>query len=304
MGMPIYLNEKLLSDVYPVIIDGFIESKSIRFMEDKSDFLRIQKGYKNQESEDNKVSNNNKDRNKVEDISQTKVNDFSGALDDRRANRNELTIKKIYTKFYLFYDLRNTLINRSMLRYITEEDILNNNVTCGEYVEFNSNIISESSCNEITNLLDIIKCYDSKELNKLLQNTPMKNSMTNYTVIEKQLEILKKLFEVNDWANVVTKFSKCRAVLNVDKKCFCSRNIYDNSNFSCTVLGKVLRCISDKGSICLLDKTGMEDYYMDFINSLTPYLDILRENNIVIPNRITTEVKSPAIHIMPIGIYV
>ncbi|MCW6108735.1 HAD hydrolase family protein, partial [Clostridium sporogenes] len=37
------------------------------------------------------------------------------------------------------------------------------------------------------------------------------------------------------------------------------------------------------GSICLLDKTGMEDYYMDFINSLNPYLDILRNNNIVTP---------------------
>ncbi len=46
MPMPIYLNEKLLSDIYPIVIDGFIESKSIRFMRDKSDFIRLQSGRK------------------------------------------------------------------------------------------------------------------------------------------------------------------------------------------------------------------------------------------------------------------
>ncbi|EPY2272853.1 DUF6414 family protein [Clostridium sporogenes] len=304
MPMPIYLNEKLLSDIYPIVIDGFIESKSIRFMRDKSDFIRLQTGRKNQSSEDNKISNNDKEHNKIEDISQSMVNDFSGSLDDRSVNRNELTIKRIYTKFYLFYDLRNTLINKNMLRYITDQDIFNNNLIPGEYVEFDSNIISESTCNEITNLLDIIKCYDSKELNKLLQNTDMEKYITNYTIIEKQLEILKKLLETNDYANVVTRFNQCKAVLSVDKKCFCSQSIYDNSYFPCRVLGKVLRCENNKGSICLLDKTGMEDYYIDFINSLEPYLDILRSNNIVTPKSIITEIKAPAIHIMPIGMYV
>lgn len=192
--MPIYLNEKLLSDVYPIVIDGFIESKSIRLMQDKSDFIRLQTGRKNQISEDNKISNNDKDRNKVEDVSQSIVNDFSGYLDDRSVNRNELTIKRIYTKFYLFYDLRNALINKNMLRFVTDEDIINNNLIPGEYIEFDSNIISESTCNEVTNLLDIIKCYDSKELNKLLQNTNMEKSITNYTIIERQLQILKKTF--------------------------------------------------------------------------------------------------------------
>ncbi|WP_242862564.1 DUF6414 family protein [Clostridium sporogenes] len=304
MPMPIYLNEKLLSDIYPIVIDGFIESKSIRFMRDKSDFIRLQSGRKNQRSEESKISNNDKDHNKIEDISQSMINDFSGSLDDRSVNRNELTIKRIYTKFYLFYDLRNALINKNMLRYITDQDIFNNNLIPGEYVEFDSNIISESTCNEITNLLDIIKCYDSKELNKLLQNTDMEKSITNYTIIEKQLEILKKLLETNDYANVVTKFNQCKAVLNVDKKCFCSKSIYDNSHFPCRVLGKVLRCENNKGSICLLDKTGMEDYYMDFINSLNPYLDILRNNNIVTPKSIIAEIKAPAIYIMPIGMYV
>ncbi|WP_243156307.1 hypothetical protein [Clostridium sporogenes] len=273
-------------------------------MRDKSDFIRLQSGRKNQRSEESKISNNDKDHNKIEDISQSMINDFSGSLDDRSVNRNELTIKRIYTKFYLFYDLRNALINKNMLRYITDQDIFNNNLIPGEYVEFDSNIISESTCNEITNLLDIIKCYDSKELNKLLQNTDMEKSITNYTIIEKQLEILKKLLETNDYANVVTKFNQCKAVLNVDKKCFCSKSIYDNSHFPCRVLGKVLRCENNKGSICLLDKTGMEDYYMDFINSLNPYLDILRNNNIVTPKSIITEIKAPAIYIMPIGMYV
>ncbi|ENK1242098.1 hypothetical protein AB2063_000199 [Clostridium botulinum] len=304
MPMPIYLNEKLLSDVYPIVIDGFIESKSIRLVRDKSDFIRLQTGRKNQRSEDKKISNNDKDRNKVEDVSQNIVNDFSGYLDDRAVNRNELTIKRIYTKFYLFYDLRNALINKNMLRFVTDEDIINNNLIPGEYIEFDSNIISESTCNEAANLLDIIKCYDSKELNKLLQNTNMEKSITNYTIIERQLEILKKLLEINDSANVVTKLNKCKAVLNVDRKCFCSNNIYDNSNFPCRILGKVLRCEHNKGSICLLDKTGMDNYYIDFLNSLEPYLDILRNNNIVTPKSIITEIEAPAMHVMPIGMYI
>ncbi len=302
--MPIYLNERLLLDIYPIVIDGFIESKSIRCTRDKSDFIRLQKGCKNQCSEDNKISNNDKDRNKVEDISETTINDFSGSLDDRSANRNELTIKKIYTKFYLFYDLRNNLINRNMLRYITEDDIINNNIQSGEYVEFNSNTMTEYTYNEITNICNTIKCYEPSELNKLLQTTDMKNNITNYSVIEKQLDILKKIFESNDSANVVTDFNKCRAVLNVDKKSFCCKNVYDNSNFPCTVLGKVLRCVSNEKSICLMDKTGMDDYYMDFINNLNPYLDILRNNNIAIPKNIITEINAPAIQIIPIGIYV
>ncbi|OOO63309.1 hypothetical protein BS638_04720 [Clostridium tepidum] len=304
MPMPIYLNEKLLSEVYPIVIDGFIESKSIKFMHDKSDFLRLQTGRKNQKSEDNKVSNNNKERNKVEDVSKSVVNDFSGYLDDRAVNRNELTIKKIYTKFYLFYDLRNTLVNKNMLKFVTDEDIINNNLISGEYIEFNSNIISESTCNQVTNLLDIIKCYGSNDLNKLLQNTDMEKSITNYTIIEKQLEILKKFLEISDSANVVTKLNKCKAVLNVDRKCFYSNNIYDNSNFPCKILGKVLRCEHNKGSICLLDKTGMDNYYIEFLNSLEPYLNILRNNNIITPKSIITEIEAPVMQIIPIGMYV
>ncbi|MCY6482972.1 hypothetical protein OW763_01200 [Clostridium aestuarii] len=302
--MPIYLNEKLLLSIYPIVIDGYIESKSIKSTKDKSNSLKISKDCKHQHSNDHKVSNNNKDHNKTKDLSETTTDDSSGTLDDKHANKNELTIKKIYTKFYLFHDLRNTMINTNMLRHITELDIINNNIQSGEYVEFDSKITSESTCNGIINLINIIHEYDSKELDKLLKNTETQNSLTNYTIIERQLENFKKLLEMNDSDNIVMQFNKCKAVLNIDKKCFYSRNIYDNSNFSCKVLCKVLRCINNNDSICLLDKTGMQDYYKDYIKSLDPYLDILKENNIVIPENIITEITGPAIQVIPMGIYV
>lgn len=44
---------------------------------------------------------------------------------------------------------------------------------------------------------------------------------------------------------------------------------------------------------------------MDFLNSLEPYLDILRNNNIIVtPKSIVTEIEAPAMHIMPVGMYV
>lgn len=54
--MPIYANKELILDLYSIIIDGYLESISIKCVEDKSDNFKVQGGHRNVESSEMKMN--------------------------------------------------------------------------------------------------------------------------------------------------------------------------------------------------------------------------------------------------------
>ncbi|MBZ9633576.1 hypothetical protein [Clostridium sp. FP1] len=301
--MTIYLNKSLMLDSYSILGEGYIESRSIRCVADKSDNIKLQMSSKNQIVEGEKISNNDKDKNKANDTASTNIGDVLGMVDDRNINRNEITIKKIYTSFNLFNNFRNDMFNKKICRVIDENNIIENDIVCGEFVELEATLIDYSLSNYVSNLIDVIECYDSKELDKLLKNATLPNSIINYSIILKQLKVLKIYLERNSTVNMIMKMGDCTVVANANLNFFQDKNsyIYDNANFKSKVLCKIVK---SGEPINLLSKTGMEYYNNEFLISIAPYLNILKENNIIIPENCITEIVKGAIEVIPIDMYI
>jgi hypothetical protein len=101
-------------------------------------------------------------------------------------------------------------------------------------------------------------------------------------------------------------FGPCKAVLDINTNNFCDKNscTYDTANCDCRVLCKVIKRVDKEDGICLLRKTGMSEYYNKFLASLLPYLKVLNDNGILVPNQFTTRIEGPAIQAVPVAMYV
>ena len=305
--MPIYVNKDVILDLYSIVIDGYLESTSIKRIKDKSDNFRIQNGGKNVESSDLKEAYTSKDKiSVVEDGCIDKYRDFSGTIDDRNSIRDEISVKRIYTNFHILNKLKDAMIEQNMLKYMEKEKSSCKNVDCGEYIEVNGCISSISPMNQINTMIDIIETHDDKELNKLLESEENRNTLTDYSIILRHLKNLNGRLNKHNTTNMIMDCGNSKIVLNVNTNNFSDKNVhmFDNVHCDCKVLCKVIRIVDENEHIDLLCKTCMSSYYNELLKSFTTHLDILRENNIIIPDNITTTIKGPAIQVIPIAIYV
>lgn len=314
--MPIYLNRNLVLDLYSMFIDGYLESKSIRFVNDKNNTLRAQNGQKDQNSRGVKTTDvvkntdkeNYKEKNVCIDEFNSLTKDFNNFMEHRLGARDELTIKKIYTSFYYFNDLKKNMIKRNLIRTINGEDILNGNIHCGEYVEFQGMITTESIIYSVMNLIDIIEAYDSKELDKLLKDSELKDSLTTYTIILKQLKNFIGEVNRNNTNSMIMSCNGCKVVMSVNLNYFWDKNayMYDNALDDCRVLCKITKCAKKDEKINMLSKTCMEGYYEKFLTSIKPYFDLLNEKNIIVPTNFLQcmNIDGPCIEVIPVAMYV
>lgn len=306
--MPIYLNKFLVLELYSFFIDGTIESTSIRLSHDNLGAFKFQKSNKNGETSSGKISGSKsisgieKECNFTNDCSNSTSNEFVGNLEGRNTNKNEITLKKISTNFSTFNNLRDIMIKDNMFKEITQEHIINKKVKCGEYVEFKAIIESINLLNDVNNLIDILESYDCKELDKLIKE----KTYTNYSVILKELKLLSSYLCKNNTINMIMNMSQSHAVLNVNLNYFSDKNsyVYDTCDAECRIFGKVIRTPVNNENICLLSKTGMTNYYREFLESLQPYLEILNENHIITPKSFIVDVEFPAIQVIPIAMYI
>ena len=81
-------------------------------------------------------------------------------------------------------------------------------------------------------------------------------------------------------------------------------HIFDKSNCCLTIFGKVLKHCSENDSLSLLRKTGHPDYYEGFLNNLEPYLNILRDNGISIPETPKINYDENTLFVIPISVYI
>lgn len=322
MDLPVYLNKFLIQDLYSILINGYLESTSFKYTIDKTDTLKLQKATKNQHTKDDTYSkkrnryhcneNNfctkDKEKNLIRGDCFLNEWDYLGIFNDQSSNTRELSITKLYTTFYLFCNLRNMMMGKNMIKVINNEDIENNNVRYGEYVQFTANINNSSLPSQINTLINTIECYDIEKLNSLIEKKDISkdSSFNNYGTMIQQLKNLEKCLDTNNTIDMIVNFKKCSGVLCVNKNNFLENNInmYDISDCNCTVLGKVIKVIDKEDRIDLLRKTCLTEYYNKFLKSIKPYLNILYESNIILLEDIITEISGPSIQVIPIAIYV
>ncbi|WP_051541669.1 DUF6414 family protein [Clostridium lundense] len=305
IDIPIYINKNLILDLYGILINGYIESRTIRCVKDRSNGLRLQKGCKNGGGEDFKKSNNDKEKNIVKDVYKNYSDDLLGCFDDKNSIRNEISIKKIFTTFQIFTNLREIMIEENMLMIMGQENIINNRAIEGDYVEFEGKVSPISLQSQINTMINVLEAYDCKMLDNLLKTKEEKEVLTNYSTLLKQLKSLNENLNKNNTVNMIMDCNSYKAVLNVNSNNFLDKNsyIYDNVNCYCKVLCKIINVVDEKSCIDLLCKTCMSEYYCEFFNQMNPYLDLLTKNNILVPKNFCTKINGPAIQAIPVAMY-
>lgn len=290
IGTPLYINKSFILDLAAGLIQGYLESTAVRFTAGIGGDIKLTSDIKNQKTSEDKLN-----------VDTTDDADYKGGRSDLRG---EYSNKKVFTTFYFFNNIRDILIERDLLRYITEKDIINKRVKCGDFVEFSANLCTTCIASPVSTIIDIFDSYDPKILDSLIKEKF--DGYTNCTVIQKQLKCLSNCLNRNGTTDLVMNFNKAKAVLDINTNFFCDKNAcaYDTADSECRTLCKVIRVIDEKSNIDLLRKTGMSSYYNSFLTSLSPYLQVLNDNGILVPDNFTTNISGPAIQAIPIAMYV
>lgn len=289
-GIPIYANRNYILDLAAGLIDGYIESKSLRNALALTGNIRSNKDYKVQKTSEDKL--------KVD------TGDESSYFDGKADFRNEFNVKKIYTTFYFLNNVREALMQQNLVRAITEKEVLDNKVRCGEYVEFVGGISTNSLCSTISTTIDTLSSYDIKALDDLIKYKM--GGYNNCSSILNQLKCLNNCLNRNNTTDILMNIGSCNAVLDINNNNFCDKNAfaYDTANTQCRVLCKVIKCVDKNDYICLLRKTAMSSFYNEFLTSLKPYLKELNDNGVLVPDSFITRVDGAAFQAMPIAMYV
>jgi hypothetical protein len=289
-GIPIYANRNLILDLAAGMIDGYIESRSFKNALALTGNIRTNKDHKVQETSEDKLK--------------VTTDDESSYFDGKADYRNELNVKNIYTTFYFLNNVREALIEQNLVKNITEKEVLDGKIIGGEYVEFEGNLSTKSLCSTVGTLIDTLSSYDIKALDELIKNKI--GGINNCSSILNQLKYLSSCLNRNNTTDIIMDIGSYCAVLDINNNNFCDKNAcaYDTANTQCRVLCKVIKYAGKNDYICLLRKTAMSCFYNKFLTSLTPYLKVLNDNGILMPDNFITRVDGAAIQAMPIAMYI
>lgn len=289
-GIPIYINQDLVSDLAASMFCGFEESRTVRNREETEVHIR--------KTNENRIQATMEERAVVtNDHGLEKIHGEIGFAKDVNSTF-------IFTDFFRFNSIRDMLLDKNMVRQIIEKDIFDNEINCCEYVEVTANMTTTSLLPSINTLIGVIESYDIKILDNLItENLP---GITNVTFILNQLKFLSDSLSMNNTTDIVLNINSFNVVLTVNLNDFSNKNayVYDLANSELRVLGKVSRIVDGDNYFDLLRKTATSDYYNRFLESLAPYLLILNSNGILVPDKFITKVNGPGLNVIPVAIYI
>lgn len=289
-GIPIYINQDLVSDLAALMFGGFEESRNVRNREELEVHVR--------NTNDCRVQATMEDRAVV--TNEHHLGKIHGEMEFLKDVNSTI----IFTDFSRFNSIRDMLLDKNMIKQIREQDILNNKINCCEYVEFTASMTTTSLLSSINTLIGVIESYDIKILDNLIRENLL--GITNVTFILNQLKFLSNSLSMNNTTDIVLNMNPFNVVLTVNLNAFSNKNayVYDLAHSKLRVLGKVSRIVDGDDYFDLLRKTATSDYYNRFLTSLAPYLSILNNNGILVPDKFITKVNGPGLNVIPVAIYV
>lgn len=289
-GIPVYINQALVSDLTALMFDGYIESKNVRNSEDiEVHFRNIQ---------DNRVQRTLEDRAVVSN--ENNLEHIHGEIEFG----NDVSTRINFTDFSRFNNVRNMMFQNNLIKPIIEQDIINNRIKRNQYAEFAANMMTTSLSSTIDTLIGVIESYDIKVLDNLIREKL--SGLTNVTSILNQLKFLSNSLRISNTSDMILNIGTCNVVLTVNLNSFSDKNayVYDLIHSDLRVLGKVSRIVDETDYFDLLRKTASSIYYNRFLEFLAPYLNILNSNGILVPDNFITRINGPGIHVIPVAIYI
>lgn len=308
LNLLIYLDESLIRNLSSVFFNGYIDIRTHREINDRSFSGKLHNENREQCYEEDRYSKDlregYKSKNSTEvDNHQSSVENDT-AFETSNYTRREDEIKQIYTSFGLHNQLMSGLYGKKQLREINENVICNSTVSEGEYIELSGNITTISIVTYLDILIDVLKCYETEELNKLLINKNL--GKLNYTKILNMLTHLLDLLTRSNTQDLIIQCNTATLITTVNTTFFLNQNasIFDKVHCPCKVMGKVMKNCKSGEALSLLRKTSQFEYYENLIESIEPFLDLLEEEGILLPTIPQISFNEKYLLIVPISIYI
>ncbi|WP_321418424.1 peptidylprolyl isomerase [uncultured Methanomethylovorans sp.] len=296
--IPIYLNQQIVFDLLAIIEDGLSDVTTIK--------TSIIDSERKSASAGSTIGLSNL-------LSLFGVS-FSGSLNQERDTdeQTELSKKKIHTPSSLFSKLRICLKEKGLVHELLSiEDF--NKLESGMFVEFKAILTRNpliDSIERITQLMEMALPLIEEETHPSIKGKRKENTSQNKNENEILLSKIKGLStELNNSKSTeiigqIVGGTKISAVLSAKSDFFINQNMEELIDGEYRIFGKVIRTIPLEStvSINLLRKTSLGLLNKQFIDEFCKILEGIQEQGVEIPEMVT-EIKKPAIQVIPISIF-
>ncbi|MDF2821154.1 MAG: hypothetical protein K0R15_1595 [Clostridiales bacterium] len=312
----LYLDQGFIKDLHSTVIEGFIESETVRYSVDSSNNNRFKLGIRDKKEKEGHFNNTDEEAHILEEqdcytlksIELENYTDAEFASEDKRINKKDIEHKKTFFSTNIDYSSScvffHPVWNKMKELRITKK-IDSDYCSSGDFVEFCGEMTSISISGYILKLIDIIEAYSAETLDGILSKSNFIGDL-KFEIINRMLKKLYLELQKCGTEDIIIWANNCAVVLNICVHEFEVRHLhmYDNCSCKCKIWGKVCKIIDEGDSINLLRKTGHTKYYESLLLSFEPYLECLRSNSVILPQRPSLEIYGPSILIKPISIHI
>lgn len=308
LSLFIYIDEYLIKSLSSVYLNGFIDIRTSRRICDNTLAGRIHLDENNKifcsDGKSRIYNKGFKTNNKSNDFNETTFYGNDRSVESRIFGRTEEEIKRIFTTFEIHNNMITRMINSNALKDINDIAFVNSNISEGDYIRIKGCITETSISSYLDSIISLLECFPIELLDSLLVDQNL--GRLNFSIILNLLKSIKNKLSCTSTDDIIMNCSDYTAILNTNSKYFLNGDcyVYDKCNCNCNVLGKVIKvCTDGNDCINLLRKLTQENYYIELLNSISPYLDLLKNLDIPIPKYPEPKIKSPTVLIAPISMY-
>jgi hypothetical protein len=300
LSIPIYLNQQVVFDLLAVLDDGFSRLSTIKTSSGESETNKYGMGAS--------IG--------VSNVFALLGVSFSGDRGKEKGSQEQTEInqERVHTPTSLFAKLRLRLQEMELLRSIDSSDSLKN-LTSGEFIEFKALLRKNPLVENIEGLKQLAEVAElfqgeppSSNAQKQKSGQPKGNrSQNSNTLIKRQIEgLLANLVQSNsvELIGELLDAPGVKSVLTSRLDFFSQGNALEIIDGEFRVLGKIVRVIlpNSEQSINLLSKTSLGKFDKKVFDQFSQAVANSENVGLRLPEFVT-EIKGPALQIIPIAIF-
>lgn len=229
--------------------------------------------------------------------------DSDSAKSERQGQTTEVRTEKVHTPNSLFAKMRERLQAESLIR---TDDVIE--AKTGDFIEFDVTLHKNSLIHAIEIISSLMKTaviFSQPQTAKGKKDQSTKDDSSN--AVLKQLEQLLEQLNSGDTADLMGAAvgnHEVKVVVTLDRAFLRDSSMSDLIDGEYTILGKVTRVLPEgsDASINLLRKTSLGVVQGTILDKMLDAFSNMQESGITVP-KVVTEVKGPAVQIIPIAIF-